>query len=166
MSYRIRKGLLLLTVAGLGWSIVHAQTKTPAKPQRLPEGALMRAKVASSHKIMDGLVAKNFPEIRGGAEELGQICRGTEWQAHSDPVYAHHRSELIRQSNKLIDSADQANLDAATFAYINALTTCINCHDHCRDVLKIADVKPTAKIIQIPTTDSDDVPTGKKVERR
>ena len=165
MSHRVRKGLLLATVVGLGWSFVHGQTKPPAKVQQLPESALMRAKVASAHKIMEGLVAKDFLEIRTGAEELNRICRATEWEAHSDPVYAHYRSELIRQANKLIDAADHSNLDATTFAYINSLTTCINCHEHCRDVLKIANVKRGSKIIPIPTTDSDDLP-GEKTERR
>ena len=166
MIHQFWKGLLLVTVAGLGWSLVHGETKTSAKPDQLPESALMRAKVASSHKIMEGLVAKDFLEIRSGAEELKRICRATEWEAHSDPMYAHHRGELIRQANKLIDAADQSNLDATTFAYFNALTTCINCHDHCRDVLKIANVKRTVKIIPIPTTDSDDLPPGEKIERR
>jgi hypothetical protein len=166
MSHRVGKGLLLVTVVGLGWSFVLGQTKPPAKSQQAPESALMRAKVASSHKIMEGLVAKDFSEIHNGAEELKRICRATEWEAHSDPVYGHHRSELIRQANKLIDAADQSNLDATTFAYFNALTTCINCHEHCRDVLKIANVRRGTKIIPIPTTDSDDVPPGAKTERR
>ena len=166
MIYRVWKALLLVTVVGLGWSLVRGETKPPSKLQHAPESALMRAKVASSHKIMEGLVAKDFPEIRTGAEELKQICRGTEWEANSDPTYAHYRSDLIRQSNKLIDAADHSNLDAAMFAYINTLTTCVNCHDHCRDVLKIANTRRTARIIPIPTTDSDDLPANEKVERR
>jgi hypothetical protein len=166
MIRRVWKGLLLLTFIGLGWSLVRGETKPPAKLQHAPESALMRAKVASSHKIMEGLVAKDFLEIRAGAEELKRICRGTEWEAYSDPTYAHYRSELIRQANKLVDGADQSNLDVTMFAYFNTLSTCVNCHNHCRDVLKIADVKRTAKIIPIPTTDIDDSPTGEKVERR
>lgn len=166
MNSRVGAGLFFVTVVGLGWSLLHAETKAPAKPLHVPQPALMRAKVASSHKIMEGLVAKDFNEIHAGATELKRICRATEWEAHSDPVYAHHRIELIRQADKLIAAADQSNLDATTFAYINALTTCINCHDHCRDVLKIANVKRTAKIIPIPTTDSDDLPAGERIERR
>lgn len=166
MIHRGLKGLLLVAVVGLGWSLVHGESKAPAKSQPAPESALMRAKVASSHKIMEGLVSKDFLEIRSGAEELKRICRATEWEANSDPVYAHYRSELIRQANKLIDGADQSNLDATMFAYINTLTTCVNCHDHCRDVLQIATVKPRAKIIPIPTIDSDDLPPGNKTERR
>ena len=166
MIHRVCKGLFLMTVIGAAWSLVHAEPETPARPQPVPESALMRAKVASSHKIMEGLVARDFTEIRSGAEELKRICRATEWEAHSDPVYGHFRAELIRQANKLIDSADQSQSDAATFAYFNTLTTCINCHDHCRDVLKIATVKRTAKVIPIPTIDDDDANPGEKTFRR
>ena len=167
MSHRVWKGLVLASiVAGLGWSLVHAEPKAPTKPQLVPESALMRAKVASSHKVMEGLVARDFTEIRSGAEELLRICRATEWEAHSDHVYAHYRAELIRQANKLIDAADQSNSDTATFAYFNALTTCINCHEHCRDVLKIANVKRTARVIPIPTDDSDESGSSAKPVRR
>ena len=166
MNYRIRNGLLLAFIAGLGWSFVQGETKSPGKTPRPEESALMRAKVASSHKIMEGLVAKDFPEIRTGADELLRICRATEWEAHSDPVYGHHRSELIRQAAKLTDAADQSNLDAATFAYFNTLSTCINCHEHCRDVLKIANVRRASKIIPIPTTDNDETAPAEKSRRR
>lgn len=159
------KALVLFAVIGLGWSLGRGETSS-AKPQHPPESALMRAKVASSNKIMEGLVAKDFNEIHTGANELKRICRATEWEAHADPVYAHHRAELIRQTNKLIDAAEQSNLDSATFAFFNTLTTCINCHDHCRDVLKIANVRRAAKIIPIPTTDSDDMPPSEKSQRR
>ncbi len=166
MIHHVWKGLFLMAVVGLGWSLVQGESKTPAKPRDVPESALMRAKVASSHKIMEGLVARDFSEIRSGAEEIKKICQATEWEAHSDPLYAHYRAELIRQANKLIDAADQSHADAATFAYVNSLTTCINCHDHCRDVLKIATIKRTAKVIPIPTLDSDDAAPGEKPIRR
>ena len=163
---RAWKTLFLLTVVGAGWSLVQAESKTPAKPDPVPESALMRAKVASSHKIMEGLVSRDFTEIRSGAEELTRICRATEWEAHADHVYGHYRGELLRQANKLIAAADQSNADAATFAYLNTLTTCINCHDHCRDVLKIANVKRTAKVVPIPTIDGDDPAAFEKPVRR
>ena len=115
---------------------------------------------------MEGLVSRDFTEIRSGAGELKQICRATEWEAHSDHTYALYRAELIRQADKLIAAAEQSNSDAATFAYVNTLTTCINCHDHCRDVLKIANVRRTAKVIPIPTIDSDDAAPSEKAVRR
>lgn len=159
MIRHIGKTFSVAAAVALGWSIVHAETKAPSKSQApVPESALMRAKVASSQKIMEGLVAKDFTEIRRGAEELIRICDGTEWEAHSDSVYAHYRGELIRQACKLKAAADQSNADAAAFAYMNTLTTCINCHEHCREVLKIAHVNRKSKVVPIPTHDSDDAP--------
>ena len=155
MARRKWLALFPLMAIGLQWSFADGQAKRPEEPQHIPESALMRAKVASSHKIMEGLVARDFPEIRSGAEELLRICRATAWEAHSDHVYGHYRAELIRQAAKLADAAEQSNADAATFAYMNVLTGCINCHDHCRDVLKIAGVKRKSKVVQIPTTDDD-----------
>ena len=145
-----------LLAFGLKWSFADGQAKRPDEPKHIPESALMRAKMASSHKIMEGLVARDFPEIRTGAGELLRICRATEWEAHTDHVYGHYRAELIRQAVKLADAADQSNADAATFAYMNLLTSCINCHDHCRDVLKIAGIKRKSKVVPIPTIDSDE----------
>ncbi len=148
--------LFPLMAIGLQWSFADGPTKRPDEPKHIPESALMRAKMASSHKIMEGLVARDFTEIQTGAGELIRICRATEWEAHTDHVYAHYRSELIRQAVKLSDAAEQSNADAATFAYMNLLTGCINCHDHCRDVLKIAGVKRKSKVVQIPTTEGDE----------
>jgi hypothetical protein len=165
MIRRIATGMLLIAVTGLTWSFVRGEPRR-APADQPPEAALMRAKVASSHKIMEGLVARDFKEIHEGAAELKRICRATEWQAHSDPIYAHYRNELVRQANKLIEAAGQSNTDSATFAYMNTLTTCINCHDHCRDVLKIANVRRPTKVIPIPTTDGDDSPAGEEIERR
>ena len=166
MLRRTGMGLLLIAVCGLGFSLIGGETKPPAGSHHPSENALMRAKVASSHKIMEGLVARDFNEIRTGAEELKRICRATEWEAHADPHYAFHRAELCRQADKLIAAADQSNLEGAAFNYVNALTTCINCHDHCRDVLKIATIRRPSRIIPIPTTDNDDVPPGEKAIRR
>jgi len=114
----------------------------------------MLAKLASSQKIVSGLVSKDFPEIRKGAEELSRICEATEWAAEHDQIYAHHRTELKRQSQKLIKMATEQNLDGAAYTYMHALTTCISCHEYCRDVLKIADGPDTfEKVVPIPVTE-------------
>ncbi len=115
---------------------------------------LMLAKLASSQRIVSGLVTDDFAEIRKGAEELNRICEATEWAAHSDQIYAHHRTELRRQSLKLVKMADEQNLDGAAFTYMHSLTTCISCHEHCRNVLMIADeVLPMDKVVPIPVTE-------------
>lgn len=120
------------------------------------QAALMLAKLACSQKITNGLVTKDFEEIQRGATELDRICNATAWASHSDPIYAHHRTELRRQSQKLAKMAHEENLDGAAFTYMQSLTTCISCHEYCRDVLRIADEsKINLKAVPIPTNTSE-----------
>lgn len=155
MVRHIGKPLLGVAVAGLCLSLVYAESATSGNEERVPQSVLMRAKVASAHKIMEGLVTKDFGEIRGGAKELKRICQATEWEAHADRLYAHYRAELLRNTAKLSEAADKSDADGAMFAYMNTLTTCVACHDHCRDVLKISTIKRVSRVIPIPTDEDD-----------
>jgi hypothetical protein len=143
-------------IAGLGFAWLHAGADVPNVKPDVKEAALMRAKLASTQRIVDGLVSKKFDDITKGAEELVAICKATEWKAHEDEAYRHHRRELTLQAEKMIAAAARENLDGAAYSYINALTTCISCHDHCRDVLKIAETE--SRIVPIPTTDEAILP--------
>lgn len=158
-----RKSLWILcavTVAGMAGALLVAAEQQRAVPKPKHDeklAALMLAKLASSQKVVAGLVSEDFAEIRRGAEELNRICEATEWTGHNDQIYSHHRTELKRQAQKLIKLADDRNLDGAAFTYMHSLTTCISCHQYCRDVLKIADdFGPGDKVVPIPVT--EDVP--------
>jgi hypothetical protein len=134
-----------------------ASEKTDAAARDSDELAvLMRAKLASSQKVMEGLLVKDFDAIRKGGQELQRISEATKWYAHTDPIYAQHRSELGRQAGKLVQVAEEKNLDAAAYTYLRSLTTCISCHDHCRDVLHLKAVQPHPNAVTpIPTTISN-----------
>jgi hypothetical protein len=155
----------ILVVAGVVYAAGDESTATDGRHHQ--QTALMLAKRASTQKVVDGLVSKNFDEIRRGAAELVRICNATEWAARGDQVYAHHRTELRRQAQKLVKMADEQNLDGAAFTYMHSLTTCISCHEYCRDVLKIADQRPgTGKIMPIPVTDDEIVMPIDRASRR
>lgn len=158
-------GLACAMMLGLGWSLVRGGVDAPPRRKDDQQAALMRAKLASTQRIVDGLVSKDFDDISKGAEELMRICKATEWEAHSDSVYAHHRKELMRQAEKMVNSASRENLDGAAYSYIHALTTCIGCHDYCRDVLKIAN-GDASRVVPIPTTVEDDTPLKDRPVRR
>jgi len=112
----------------------------PGKPKNLvgSDEALMALKLASTQKTLEGLVEKNFQQIRKAGEELKRLDESRLWSDVDNPEYTHYRIELTRQAEKLIQLADAKNLDGAAFTYMNMVGTCINCHTHCRDVLKIA----------------------------
>lgn len=157
----------VLLVAG-AWLNASGQQRAVPKPKHDEKlAALMLAKLASSQKVVSGLVSEDFAEIRRGAEELNRICEATDWAGHSDQIYSHHRTELKRQSQKLIKLADDRNLDGAAFTYMHSLTTCISCHQYCRDVLKIADDFGAGdKVVPIPVTeDEPKLSNGRSIRR-
>jgi hypothetical protein len=128
--------------------------QTPANSLELT--TLMQAKLASSQRITEGLVTKDFELIRKGAEELRRIAAATKWYSQADPVFAQHRGELSRQTEKLIRAAEEKNLDAAAYTYFGSLRTCIGCHEYCRDVLRVPALRRNPKAVSpIPVTDDE-----------
>ena len=142
----------VLVAAGVVYAAGDRQPPAPISNKQ--QAALMLAKIASSQRIVDGLVCKDFDEIGRGAADLVRICNAKEWSARGDKVYAHYRDELRRQAQKMLKMATEKNLDGAAFTYMHSLTTCIGCHEHCRDVLHIsADQRPKYKIVPIPVNE-------------
>lgn len=142
----------VLVAAGVVYAAGDRQPPAPIGNKQ--QAALMLAKIASSQRIVDGLVCKDFDEIGRGAADLVRICDATEWSARGDKVYVHYRDELRRQAQKMSKMAREKNLDGAAFTYMHSLTTCIGCHEHCRDVLHIStEQRPKYKIVPIPVNE-------------
>lgn len=142
----------VVVLSGLALTVLLAAEKP--KPAKVPaEDILMRAKLASSQKVLEGLVEKNFAQIQKGGEELVKAGEANGWVAHEDPSYEHFRREFRRQARKLAAFGEQQNLEGASYAYLALVTTCVECHSHCRDVLRIAAEPPDLKAVPIPTTE-------------
>jgi len=136
-----------------GIAIFAGEGKPPAAGNGDTEAALMRAKLASSDKIMEGLVSQDFKLIQNGAQELAKICEATQWHAEEDQVYAHYRSELTRTARRLAALARDEDQDGAMYTYMHSITTCVACHDYCRDVLHVAKEEP--KLQSIPSFETN-----------
>jgi len=152
-------GVMLVTGASVlsGAWVNHQQ-----QDANLP--GLMLAKLASTQRVVTGLVSKNFGEIRRGAKDMISICDASQWETHPDPLYGHYKQQLRRQASNLAELADQQNLDGAAFNYIQTISTCISCHQHCRDVLRIAAVPN--RVIQIPVNEFELERSGMPIYRR
>jgi hypothetical protein len=132
-----------------------------------PLPGLMLAKLTSTQRVVSGLVSKNFSEIKRGAQDMQRICDAAQWEKHPDPVYGHHRTELRRQAVKLANMADEQNLGGSAFTYMQTMSTCISCHEHCRDVLRIAELpKPLNRVVPIPAAEEDVSWSGMPTLRR
>jgi hypothetical protein len=141
-------------LATLGMALFAAEAQ-PSKETPALENSLMRAKLVSTQSVVEGLVEKDFRMINAAAVELLKTCESDDWESNTDSLYADYREQLRRQSKKLIDQAGMRNLEGATYAYMGVLSTCVDCHSHCRDVLMIATEKPRLRVVPIPTTAVD-----------
>lgn len=161
-------GILLTTVAVLAWAQAPIAPARPVSPTHSEDelAGLMRAKLASSQKVVEGLMAKDFDLIGKGALEMTKVCDASQWHASDDQVYAHYRAELRRTAKKLILLAEEKNLDGAAYTYMHSLTTCMSCHDYCRDVLHVSVKSTSQKVVPIPVTDEDADTNQAKPRRR
>lgn len=144
----MKRGLSLLAGTAAILAVALHLSLTAAEPEAKKTekdvSELMRNKLASSQKVLEGLVTEDFKLIREGAEELRQTAEAAEWRRYKDPVYDHYSAEFLRLSEKLIKLAEDGNLEGASFTYMHGTTTCISCHQHVRDVIRIADDQPEA----------------------
>ena len=144
----IFRGCLLVIGGAFGALLLAAAD--PVKNPLIPENeVLMRAKLSSSQKVLEGLLAEDFTLVANGAREMKKISEAAEWPQSGDAVYDHFAAEFRRQCTKLENLANKANREGASFTYLQMTTTCIDCHDHVRDELRIAE-HPNGGVRLIP----------------
>jgi hypothetical protein len=138
---------LAVIVAGCGTLWLTAADPAPNKIEETE--VLMRAKLSSSQKVLEGLLAKNFALIAEGAIEMKKISEAAEWPRTRDEVYEHYSAEFRRQCNKLESLAAKENHEGATFTYLHMTTTCLDCHNYVRDALRVA-IEPNGHVQLVP----------------
>jgi hypothetical protein len=134
----------VLGIAGIAWL---PASERPEAVDDEAVAAFMRAKLASSQKVLEGLVTKDFELIQAGADEMHHMSEAAEWRSIHDPVYEHYSTEFRRLTEKLSRLAEDHNSEGAAFTYLHITTTCISCHEYVRDVVHVA------------TDDAPDAPT-------
>lgn len=112
--------------------------------------AFMRGKLASSQLVLEGLVVGDTDLIVRGADQMRKMGEAAEWQRERDPVYEHYSGEFRRLAGKLATLAEKGNIEGASFTYMHLTTTCISCHEHVRDAVRIADDKEAAAVPSKP----------------
>ncbi len=153
---RVGLGALILASASATWQLTRAQQ--PQMPNARPKqdtGVLMLAKLGSSQKVVEGLMSGDFATIKKGANDLLQVCDSQNWRQYEDQIVTHYRAELGRDARKMIAQAEDKNLEGAAYVYMHALTTCINCHEYSRNVLRIAGDASHNMVVPIPVTEQE-----------
>jgi hypothetical protein len=149
-AYATAAFFLLATVVfatGLNWQ----QEKTKQDAGNTP--VYMRAKLASSKLVLEGLVTEDFSKIKAGADEMNRFSRVEHWPSSDDAVYQFFSKTFRDQCKKLSRLAEAKNLEGSHYTYVHMTTTCVECHNYVRGNFKIAPNKksPKGPVRLIPT---------------
>lgn len=149
MKKRLMKAAIVLLVGIVVTPFLTIAADPPTEPIKETE-VLMRAKLASSQNVLEGLLSEDFRLISHAAQQMKKISEASEWPRARDAVYEHYATEFRRQCNKLEHLAKQRNHEGASFTYLKITTTCIDCHNYIREGWRMADL-PDGGVQLIPT---------------
>jgi hypothetical protein len=96
----------------------------------------MRAKLAHSQDVLEGLSLADFGLIAKGAQELSLASQASSWQVLQTEDYARHSAEFRRSCDTLRRAASEENLDGALVAWMEVTMKCVQCHRYVRDTRK------------------------------
>lgn len=94
----------------------------------------MRKKLEPASQILEGLATKDADLIQAGAKALGELSRAEKWQILTDAAYREHNREFRAAVEKVAEAAGKRNFDNAALQWFDAVKSCMECHDHVREV--------------------------------
>ena len=126
---------VLVAVSWCGWETLGA------KPADDDVGKFMRAKLAASQSVLEGIVTEDFDKVAAGADKMLVMSKATEWHVIQGPVYAQYSAEFRRNVEDLQKAAKEKNIDAVGLRYVGLTMSCISCHKFVRGT-KVAANEP------------------------
>ena len=114
-----------------------AATVAPNDP-KITTREIMKLKLESSQKVLEGIAVENFTAISANAQKLALLSQAAGWQARQTPEYKQYTAEFRRHAEALQKAARDENLDAASVAYFQLTISCVNCHRHMRGVRTVS----------------------------
>lgn len=130
-----RAGRLVVAAAGglaclLG---VYRFTAADSAPRPDQVATFMRAKLAHSQDVLEGLAVEDFDLIDKGAQQLSLASEDASWQVLQTEDYARQSAEFRRSCDSLRKAAKDENLDGAALAWMEVTMKCVQCHKYVRD---------------------------------
>ncbi len=102
-------------------------------PETDKVGVFMRAKLAHSQNVLEGLTTEDYDLIEKGAQQLALASLDSNWQVLQTEDYARQSAEFRRSCGTLRDAAKAQNLDGAALAWMDVTLKCVQCHKYVRD---------------------------------
>ena len=123
-------GIVVLAVAAVTGSRPTADEST-TRPDQV--AVFMRAKLAHSQNVLEGLAIEDYDLIDKGAQELSLASEDASWQVLQTEDYARQSADFRRSCDSLRKAAKAKNLDGAALAWMEVTMKCVQCHKYVRD---------------------------------
>ncbi len=137
VAVALTAGVVMLRSAGIEAGEPIRPIPTTEEPQT---SAFMERKLDAAHRILSGVMTEEFDSIAKAADDLLRLSRAAEWNVvNDDAVYSHFSTEFQRQATKLANAARAKDLEKATFAWQRLTSSCVDCHQHVRDVVRVGE---------------------------
>lgn len=92
--------------------------------------AIMRAKLAHGHGVLEGLTRQNYDQIIANAKALNDLASKEAWGVHRTMEYNLYSDQIRWYTGELKRHAEERKLHAATMDYMQMVNTCVRCHDY------------------------------------
>lgn len=125
------KSVFLLMVAVLLAGVASVCSRGDEQKDDLK--ALMKKKLESSQKVLEGLAANNFEMVGKNAAELQRISKAVEFRILKTPQYELHSNQFRWTTETLEEMAKAKNADGAGLVYVELTLSCLKCHKHVRE---------------------------------
>ena len=114
------------------FAIVALSIATSADQAAAPKlNKIMRAKLAHSQAILEGVVTSNWPLLDRESRALALAVRDPAWGvALTEPDYLRQSDAFSRALQDLIEASAKRNLESAADAHIALTASCVRCHLH------------------------------------
>ena len=127
----VAAGIVVRAVAAVTGSRPTADEST-TRPDQV--AVFMRAKLAHSQNVLEGLAIEDYDLIDKGAQELSLASEDASWQVLQTEDYARQSADFRRSCDSLRKAAKSHNLDGAALAWMEVTMKCVQCHKYVRDV--------------------------------
>ena len=121
---------MIVVTAGLAVSRLTAADSAVVPDQ---VAVFMRAKLAHSQNVLEGLAVEDFDLIDKGAQQLSLASEDASWQVLQTEDYARQSADFRRSCDSLRKAAKAKNLDGAALAWMEVTMKCVQCHKYVRD---------------------------------
>lgn len=99
----------------------------------------MREKLSMVNKVVEGLTTEDFDLVKEGGRELAALTESAAWASGRDPYYRRYSANFEQAVRGLIEAAETESPEKVTFAYVHVTFSCTACHQHVRNVTRLAD---------------------------